>query len=285
MRPQLAMAALFLLMIGASLFFLRSRPGARDSVLVTERGVPENEAEHVAIVPAPLRAQEQALAPPASAAPKPAATATAKGETLALREREASGEKPIAGGLGVGGPAAAAKDDAKPNAEGDAVASGDGVVDSMEAAKSAFQGGRYVEAQRRFEEIAARGGSEAPAAALEAVEALRRQRGCPAAAPRYEEVHARYPDSPSGNEAAWQAGDCYRALGELAQARLNLEPLLQIPEYRSRAQAALQELSAREDQVASAAKKAKAAAAAPAAPPPAETKAGRAAKSAASQSP
>jgi hypothetical protein len=284
MRPQLAMAALLLLMIGASLFFLRSRPGARDSILVTERGVPENEAEHVALVPAPLRAAaEPSAAPLASAPSKPAPAATLKGEAVALREREAAADKPI-GGVGLGAVAAPAKDEAKPSADGDALSGADPVVDSMEAAKSAFQGGRYVEAQRRFEEIAARGGSDAPAAALEAVEALRRQRGCPAAAPRYEEVHARYPDSASGNEAAWQAGDCYRALGELGQARLNLEPLLQIPEYRSRAQAALQELSAREEQVASAAKKAKAAAAAPAAPPPSDAKAARA-KAGAAQSP
>src|SRR5262245_28065835 len=48
MRPQLAMAALLLLMIGSSLFFLRGRPGASETVMVTERGVPEMEQEHVA---------------------------------------------------------------------------------------------------------------------------------------------------------------------------------------------------------------------------------------------
>src|SRR6187402_3705708 len=46
MRPQLAMSALLLLMLGSSLFFLRARPGDHDSVLVTERGTPETEAEH-----------------------------------------------------------------------------------------------------------------------------------------------------------------------------------------------------------------------------------------------
>jgi hypothetical protein len=152
----------------------------------------------------------------------------------------------------------------------------------MAGATAAFLGGRYVEAQRRFEEIAARGGSEAPSAALQAVEALRRQSGCPAAAPRYHDVHTRYRDTPSGSEAAWQAGDCYRALGELSRARQSLEALLEVPEYRSRAQAALVELTAREEQVASA-RKVKAAvgagappAAAPAPPaspsPPVEAK-------------
>ena len=261
MRPQLAMAALLLLMIGSSLFFLRGRSGARDSVLITEHGVPETEAEHVAIRPAPARNVE--AAPLSSAMPK---LASAKSEAVAAREHE--GDKPSE-------PVAeldAAKDsDIKGAAnEAEALPGTEPAADSMDAASAAFQGGRYVEAQRRFEEIAARGGSEAPAAALQAVEALRRQRGCPAAAPRYEEVHSRYRDTPSGNEAAWQAGDCYRALGELSHARQSLEALLEVAEYRSRAEAALQELTAREAQVASA-RKAKAAAAGaspvPASPP------------------
>jgi hypothetical protein len=258
MRPQLAMAALLLLMIGSSLFFLRGRPGARDSVLVTERGVPETEAEHVAILPAPARAEAPAAA--ASAMPK---LASAKNDAQAARERD--DDKPSEASAGL---AEAAKDsELKGSAnEAEPLPGTEPAADSMEAATSAFQGGRYVEAQRRFEEIAARGGSEAPAAALQAVEALRRQRGCPAAAPRYEEVHSRYRDTPSGNEAAWQAGDCYRALGELSQARQSLEALLEVPEYRSRAEAALQELTAREAQVASA-RKAKAAAPAGAAAP------------------
>jgi hypothetical protein len=59
MRPQLAMAALLLLMIGSSLFFLRSRPSSRSDVLVTEQGAPESEAEHekspqIAFAPAPV---------------------------------------------------------------------------------------------------------------------------------------------------------------------------------------------------------------------------------------
>ncbi|HYQ15607.1 MAG TPA: hypothetical protein VEQ58_07615 [Polyangiaceae bacterium] len=265
MRPQLAMAALLALMIGSSLFFLRARPGAQSSVLVTERGVPETEAERVVIQPLPA---PRDLAPMASAAPR---TASAKPEAVATRDRAAEATAaPLE-----------AKEEAAKGAlgEGESLAAAEPSADSMDAATAAFQSGRYVEAQRRFEEIAARGGSEAPVAALQAVEALRRQGGCPAAAPRYHDVHQRYRDTPSGSEAAWQAGDCYRALGELSRARQSLEALLDVAEYRSRAQAALQELSAREEQVASA-KKVKSAvgaaappaAAAPATPPAAEAK-------------
>ena len=265
MRPQLAMAALLLLMIGSSLFFLRARPGARDSVSIVERGAPELEAERVdEIVPAPERVEAPAAA--ASGMPK---LANAKSETGSTRERD--GDKPSEASGAV---AEATKDSEQKGAANDAepLPGTEPAADSMDAATAAFQGGRYVEAQRRFEEIATRGGSEAPAAALQAVEALRRQRGCPAAAPRYEEVHSRYRDTPSGNEAAWQAGDCYRALGELSRARQSLEALLEVAEYRSRAEAALQELTAREEQVATARKAKAASPPAAAAPAPAETK-------------
>jgi hypothetical protein len=271
MRPQLAMAALLLLMIGSSLFFLRARPGAHDSVLVTERGIPETEAEHVAILPAPERRRDE----PASAAPAAAPKAqAAKGEAFAMRERGGDDKQPLRNSFAEAPPAADEAADKAP-ADGDGLVAAAPEADSLEAATSALQGGRYVEAQQRFEEIAARGGSDAPLAALQAVEALRRQRGCPAAAPRYEEVHSRYRGTPSGSEAAWQAGDCYRALGELSRARQSLEALLEVAEYRSRAETALQELATREEQVAAARKaKASAPAAGAAAPasPPAESK-------------
>jgi tetratricopeptide (TPR) repeat protein len=265
MRPQLAMAALLLLMIGSSLFFLRARPSSRDSVLVTERGVPESEADHV-VIPAPPPAALREVPTPASP-PRPAAAA--RGEAVAQRAKEEERAVPSAAA------SVAVADEAAKGAAPDSEGLGsDSADDTMAAASAAFQGGRYVEAQRRYEELAARGGSDGPAAALQAVEALRRQRGCPAAAPRYDEVHSRYRETPSGSEAAWQAGDCYRALGDLPRARQSLESLLDVPEYRARAQAALQELSAREEQLASAKKaKASAPAAAPLpATPPAEAK-------------
>ena len=254
MRPQLAMAALLLLMIGSSLFFLRARPGARDSVLVTERGVPETRS----------RARRDRPAPAPLEAPAPAgvgdAQARERQERSASRSANATARKPSERRRWR----LAAPRTAEPRAQlrsAEPLPGTEPTADSLEAASAAFQGGRYVEAQRRFEEIAARGGSEAPrGAALQAVEALRRQRGCPAAAPRYEEVHSRYRDTPSGNEAAWQAGRLLpRARRAARSARQSLEALLEVAEYRSRAEAALQELTAREEQVA-AARKAKAAA-------------------------
>src|SRR5258706_4558846 len=104
MRPQLAMAALLLLMIGSSLFFLRARPGAQDSVLVTERGTPEAEAEHVAIVAAP----QKAPAAQASAATMPK-LASAKNEAAGPRDHEADKPSEASGDVAE----AAKSDDAK----------------------------------------------------------------------------------------------------------------------------------------------------------------------------
>lgn len=73
MRPQLAMAALFCLVIGSSLLLLRARPGTLGPVRVTENGSPA--AEAVAEAPTPAVAQ---AAPTATAAvPMEVAAATA----------------------------------------------------------------------------------------------------------------------------------------------------------------------------------------------------------------
>ena len=79
---------------------------------------------------------------------------------------------------------------------------------SYDAAMAAYRDGRYSEAERRFAEIASQGGAHAPNAALYEVQALRMVSGCPSAAPRFEDVHSRYPGS-VGSDAAWQAADCF----------------------------------------------------------------------------
>ncbi len=94
MRPQLAMAALFFLVIGSSLLLLRAKPGTNGfaPVRVTERGAPAIESESPAATAA-------AAAPPAAfaAAPAPsindAPQAVAEGATLA-KEKAADTAKP-----------------------------------------------------------------------------------------------------------------------------------------------------------------------------------------------
>jgi TolA-binding protein len=112
---------------------------------------------------------------------------------------------------------------------------------TYDAAMAAYRDGRYSEAERLFSAIASQGGPHAANSALYEVQALRMVSGCPSAAPRFEAVHTRFPGS-VGNDAAWQAADCYRSLGNLALARKNYEQLASDPSYKTRATEAIAEL-------------------------------------------
>jgi hypothetical protein len=234
MRPQLAMAAVLLLMIGASLVLLRARPGDRDSVQVTERGVPENEGESVVIVPL-------AEKPPGSDSPRAAqAHGALEDESEARRGRKAetSAASPVAR---ADEPAPAPAASASVAADLSAGAADGGDTDYDEA-MAAYHGGRFTEAQRLFDDIAQGGGTNAASASLLAAQSARGASGCGSAAERFDQVNVRYPGSNIGNEAAWQAADCYRALGQTDRARRNYQALLSAPAYAVRAQRAMAEL-------------------------------------------
>src|SRR5204863_5161124 len=85
MRPQLAMAALLLLMLGSSLLFLRVKPGEPSSVQVTERGVPESDKEQVTIIQVPAASAPVAEAVP----PRPAPRAKAESARASGAEEKA----------------------------------------------------------------------------------------------------------------------------------------------------------------------------------------------------
>src|SRR5450432_2709808 len=88
MRPQLAMAALLMLMIGSSLLFLRAQPGDREHVLVTERGVPESDNEPLAVVAKKVQA-------PSSESTRGAARPNARSdEASPRRDRGAADAEP-----------------------------------------------------------------------------------------------------------------------------------------------------------------------------------------------
>jgi TolA-binding protein len=282
MRPQLAMAAVLLLMIGASLVLMRARPGDRDSVQVTERGVPENEGESVAIVPLPEKL-------PGSDTPSAAQAHGALDEQSEARRGRAKGEAspaPIARADEAPAPAPASPPAAAGIAADPTAGPADGGDSDYNEAMQAYRGGRFAEAQRLFDDVAKAGGINAASASLYAAQSARSSSGCGSAAERFDQVNVRYPGSHIGNEAAWQAADCYRALGQNDRARRNYQALLAAPAYAERAQRAMDELALAENEVASRRSKAKAAApparpAAPAAPvkraapnPAADTKSG-----------
>lgn len=241
MRPQLAMAALLLLMLGTSLLLLRARPGDRGNVQVTERGVPESEGESVAIVPVPEKVATD--------------TAAQAHGVMMDRKREAPAAEPEF----AEAPAAAAETErSDKNASGAAEdAGGDG---TYERAMAAYRAQRYADAVREFDQVAAAGGPQAPSAALFSAQAVRKSSGCSQAAPRFEAVSSRFRGGGIGHEATWQAADCYRALGRTDDARRAYTQLLDVAGYGQRAQLALASLETGGEMLA-----AKRAAAAPAA--------------------
>ncbi|MBK8258583.1 MAG: zf-HC2 domain-containing protein [Polyangiaceae bacterium] len=105
MRPQFAMAAVFVLVIGSSLLLLRAKPGATSlaPVRVTERGEPSPERDE-GRGEAPLQA-----APTAAAA----AAAPAEAESGSEKQKEAKNDKANDDGKGYGGDAQTALADAK----------------------------------------------------------------------------------------------------------------------------------------------------------------------------
>ncbi len=199
MRPQVSMAALLMLMIGSSLFFLRAQPGDRQHVLVTERGVPESDNESVAVLPKKAEAPEPPRVAP-HAAPSPrgddgaarrdrAAEAKPEPVPLATAQQQYAAAPPAEAARGAAALGTSADDK---DLEGSSGPSTDSDA-SYDAAMAAYRDGRYSDAQRRFDEIASLGGPHAANAALYGAQALRRVSGCPTAAPRFEEVHSRYP--------------------------------------------------------------------------------------------
>ncbi|HEY6725178.1 MAG TPA: hypothetical protein VI197_14185 [Polyangiaceae bacterium] len=218
MRPQAAMAALLVLMLGSSFLFLRSKPGDADSVHVTERGIREAD-ESIAIVPLP----EAAESPPPAGDRARASSETKKPASPTARAAEPA-------------PAAAAVADAPTTdpKEGE---------DAYDQAMSAYRRGDYAAAQEQFQTIAAAGGEQAPAAHLYAAHAARDSAGCGVAAPKFDVVNSKFPGTNVAQEAVWQAATCYRTLGLLDVARARYQLLLDVPAYADRAQHALQRLT------------------------------------------
>ncbi len=209
MRPQLAMAALLLLMIGSSLVFLRAKPGDSGAVSVAEPAAAEKEA----FAQAP--ALDEQPAPPAAAAP---------GGARAARGRAAAGADIEAQ---KNGPAE------EPD---DAVSGGNTDYDR---AMAAYRAGRYAEAESAFQRVATENGPKAPSAALFAAQAARYGTGCRDAAPKFETVNSSFKGTGIAHEATWQAADCYRSLGEIGKARKHYASLTSVAGYKQRAERAL----------------------------------------------
>ncbi len=286
MRPQTAMAAVFLVMVGTSVLFITgkaSRSPVSASVTVTEQGSP---ATQVAAASATATAAPGAYgAPvpldkvPVPAAPAALARADSQREETAHGAPKGFAQQPPSkddDGLANNGPsryAPAPTAAAAPMAGGGAADLG-GVaaaekrsVSPIAAAIQTYQAGRYDDAARAFDALA----PSDPNAALWAARSVRESKGCKPALSRFDQASQRGAGSPPGWDALLEGALCYRALGDFPNARLRLQALLKVDSHKDRAQAELDRMNQMQSQGgqggAGAGGAAKAAAPAPAPPP------------------
>jgi TolA-binding protein len=281
MRPQTAMAAIFLLAVGGALIFVQpKRSGISAQVEITEHGVPGLPAEEpratedrpraVAAAPSPRR--DEPLAP-GSASPLAIADKASDENRLAAKEKKAdeeiaeppallaqrAAEPRSATGGAVGGlaqsPYAAAPAAAAPAGPGQAMDDLDTAgrkregaqrEDTFGGAMDLYKAHQYAEAEQAFAAIATMGGRNAPLAALYAAKSAMESQGCGVAAPRYEQVWVRYSGTNPGAQALWEAANCYKALGNTAKARRYYQSLREIAGYGARADAELSNLEPRQ---------------------------------------
>ncbi len=287
MRPQTAMAAVFLVMIGTSALLLTGRSArapASAPVTVTEQGspaaqvavaasatstaIPEAYGAPVALDKATASAAPAAIAradspkddSPGHAGPRgfaspPAAPRDEDG--IAMNAARSAAPSPTtaaapmagAGGGDLGGLAAAEKKPASPIA----------------AAIQLYQASHFDDATRAFDALA----PTDPNADLWAARSVREGKGCRAALARFDHVAQRAARTPPAWDALLEGALCYRAVGNFNAAIVRLNALLNVDSHKDRARAELdrtnQMLSGRGGAGAGGA--AKAAAPAPAPPP------------------
>lgn len=286
MRPQTAMAAVFLVMIGTSVLLLRgksSRAPASAEMTVTEEGTPAPAAQSAGSPVAPAGEPER----PAVQAAPPAAVALARPqERLAPSPTtgwaQPPGDSPVDDSRMRSAAKAAKGEDAVGSVaqnstyRGAAGAGGPPPPPSPPAMAAPAAADRAPSFATPPSEAEGASGAAAPSvdpsdelwAARAARDAAARQgHPCPSGA-RFDDVASRTPGSQSGWDALYEGALCYESLGDFGSARTRLGTLLGVPSYRDRARATLDRIG-REQQggTAAAAHAAPKAATAPAAPP------------------
>lgn len=251
MRPQTAMAAVFLLMIGSSAFLLRSnRKTAQSAVSVMVAGepsppaaeAPANDtlsgpaaaAAHGAIAPSPTAAPMASgfsdLGALAAKAPAERAMADQKKKESdplgiasnafgdAEESKTAQGRGPTNAGVPGGAPAPASAADGQ---------------DPFSAGMAAYRARNFAEATKQFDAAATSGD---PKAALWAATSTRDGSGCGVALGRFDALAQRAQGTYEGAQAQLEAARCEMALGQLDAARDRLRKLQGVPSHAAMAQ-------------------------------------------------
>jgi TolA-binding protein len=260
MRPQAAMAALFLLMVGTSLLLLRARPAGPGAVHITENGVPavDHQAAEAAASARAVAQRAVALADvvpsrrdedrPAPVAPKDPPRDKEAADPVALAIAPAAAPPPAASAPAIAGGAAApaATATTAPPTTAAAAAAAAPQDATYAAATEDFKARRYSDAVRAFDIVANGGGGNAPQAALYAARATRYSAGCGSALSRFDQVATRYANTGVGAEASWEAAICYREVGQIDRARQLFSGMRRVAGYRDRAERELSLLDQRQ---------------------------------------
>jgi hypothetical protein len=281
MRPQTAMAAVFLLMVGTSAFLIRSKSDASKpaSVSVMVEGQPapvatpagpseslDDKAAAAAHGPTPPSVTRTVPAAPAAASAVAladsaegagpldrltggAARATSKDEASALGD--ALGSNGAGKGFAGGGPAPAPTTGPMANAvapAGAAEYAPPAPPPAQAAAKQDAFGlgmaafrGRSYAEATRQFDVAAQTGDDN--AALWAAESTREGQGCAVALGRFDRLAQRASGTWVGDEAALRAARCEMRMGSLDAARARLDRLAAGGAHQQAAQGALAELN------------------------------------------
>jgi len=235
MRPQTAMAAVFLVMLGASVLLLRgrsSRAPASAEMIVTEKGTP---------APAPSPGS-QGQTDMAGASP----TVVGAGRALGQRASgalSAGAPADLASGAAREKTAAKVASSSKPEESpmalrAEPAANLGGAPAPAVPAAAAPAGRSAARASRDSESLDT--AAQAPLSpGLVAARALRDSQGCRAAVARFDEVAQHAAGSAAGWEALLESARCYRSLGDDANARARLATLLGVAQFKDRARGEL----------------------------------------------
>jgi hypothetical protein len=236
MRPQTAMAAVSLVMLGASVLLLRgrsSRAPASAEMTVTQEGTPAPAAPSTAPLGAatdlappigPLASNERAGEAKA-AAPLVAAGSPAQESPTAIPRARAFAKAPPPSLTAEATKASPARDLAVAAAP-------------VAASPGAAQGGRSATAAP-----AERGeASDVAGADLATARSLRDTRGCRAAIARFDDIARRSAGTPVGWDALLDSAMCCRFIGDNAGAQTRLNALLNVESYKERARIELEKL-------------------------------------------
>lgn len=274
MRPQTAMAAVFMVMLGTSMLLLRgksSRAPASAEMRVTEQGTPAPAGSVAALAPQNRPPEPMAAAPvvaarrPAeakAAISSPTAATAAPPADLALDERrrvspfaqapgrddeglasdQRGGPAGLAGALAPaanGGAGAAVSRSYAVPATGEQAA-----LSPFDSALKLYQSARYDAAAHAFDALSA----SDPTADLWAARAVREGKGCRSAVARFDKVAQRAAGSSPGWDSLLEGALCYRSIGDFGNARVRLNALLSVDSHKDRARAELDRLSQMQSQ-------------------------------------